>query len=606
MIKRLLIALVLIGIGGQAHASSNGILTQGLSSSTSSSGGSTSLSALTSGTATNSIDSTMFGQTWNWSTLSTGTALSLTASGLTTGTVLNLSATTSGVSGNAALFSLTGTGSTGYALYLQNTNPTNTAGAALGVNGPVYYTPTGTGNFQRMMGGFAELPHWHKAITGVINGQNGSGPVVQARVLFIGDSTTMGSYCTTTVSQQTGCSFPSQLAAILNAHGINATTDSFVGDALNTAPRYLQDPRMSLGAGWVDTNLLTSTIGGDGFVATGVTSGPLTYTPSLPVDTFKVLYLTNGGQGTLSYNIDGASNATINENAAASFAAVTTGAGTVGNHVINFNNVSGSANVWVLGAEAWDSTRSQVIIENAGWNSSTSANWASTSNAWSPALACGILAPDLVVIDLGINDMQVGVALSTFKSNLQSLISHCQSAGHTDVLLVTTNHTNPSDSNNPTSEATQQTYAQTVRALSQTTTNSANIVGVPLADEFSNLSSYAQELVAGYPANNGSYPDDLHLLGPGNSFIARDLFSLLVPGGDGAKTNLSNQLWATTSGNVGIGTKIPATPLDVNGDITMETGTGGSVLCLTSTHSMGHCTAAASCTSTCTCTCQAN
>ena len=59
-------------------------------------------------------------------------------------------------------------------------------------------------------------------------------------------------------------------------------------------------------------------------------------------------------------------------------------------------------------------------------------------------------------------------------------------------------------------------------------------------------------------------------------------------------------------GSVGIGSTSPATSLDVNGDITMETGTAGAVLCLTSTHALGHCTAAASCTSTCTCTCTAN
>ena len=50
---------------------------------------------------------------------------------------------------------------------------------------------------------------------------------------------------------------------------------------------------------------------------------------------------------------------------------------------------------------------------------------------------------------------------------------------------------------------------------------------------------------------------------------------------------------------VGIGTTAPATALEVNGDITMDTGTTGSVLCLTTSHALGHCTAAASCTSTC-------
>ena len=82
MIRRLLIALVLVGISAQAHASSNGILTQGLSSSTSSPGGSTSLSALTSATGTNTFDNAAFPQTWTWNSLSTQTALSFTSSTL--------------------------------------------------------------------------------------------------------------------------------------------------------------------------------------------------------------------------------------------------------------------------------------------------------------------------------------------------------------------------------------------------------------------------------------------------------------------------------------------------------------------------------------------
>lgn len=60
------------------------------------------------------------------------------------------------------------------------------------------------------------------------------------------------------------------------------------------------------------------------------------------------------------------------------------------------------------------------------------------------------------------------------------------------------------------------------------------------------------------------------------------------------------------AGSVGVGNSAPATTLDVNGDITMETGTAGAVLCLTSAHALGHCTSGASCLTTCTCTCAAN
>lgn len=60
----------------------------------SSGGGSTSLSALTSATASNTIDNANFAQSWGWGTLSTQTALSLgTTSATDTGTILALSNT---------------------------------------------------------------------------------------------------------------------------------------------------------------------------------------------------------------------------------------------------------------------------------------------------------------------------------------------------------------------------------------------------------------------------------------------------------------------------------------------------------------------------------
>jgi hypothetical protein len=99
MIRRLLIALVLVAIGAQAHASSNGILTQSLSSSTTtSSGGSTSLSALTSATGAHTITNGAFAQEWD------STALIITATGATTPlTLTNTGNATFVVTGNASL-----------------------------------------------------------------------------------------------------------------------------------------------------------------------------------------------------------------------------------------------------------------------------------------------------------------------------------------------------------------------------------------------------------------------------------------------------------------------------------------------------------------------
>ena len=109
-------------------------------------GGSTALSALTSGTAANTIDNTLFGQTWAWSTLTTQTALTLTTSNKTGGHIVALTNTSTASSdsvlhildsttstGKGIFSSVTGVGNTGYAGYFTNSA---TTGYALKVNGP--------------------------------------------------------------------------------------------------------------------------------------------------------------------------------------------------------------------------------------------------------------------------------------------------------------------------------------------------------------------------------------------------------------------------------------------------------------------------------------
>ena len=70
---------------------------------------SVSLSSITSGTGANSIDNTSNAQTWAWTGLTTGTALTLSSSTITTGSLLALTATagsagkTLNVTGNAAI-----------------------------------------------------------------------------------------------------------------------------------------------------------------------------------------------------------------------------------------------------------------------------------------------------------------------------------------------------------------------------------------------------------------------------------------------------------------------------------------------------------------------
>jgi hypothetical protein len=131
-----------------------------------------------------------------------------------------------------------------------------------------------------------------------------------------------------------------------------------------------------------------------------------------------------------------------------------------------------------------------------------------------------------------INDEDQGIALATFKANLNYIISHCQSSGHTDILVMTPHHINPSDPTDPVSEATQLTYANAMRSVAAAASNSAFVTGVPVVDEFSNLVSFAFEnTTLGAIYSPGSWPQDLHMNYFGYGIVGRDLAQTLLPVG---------------------------------------------------------------------------
>lgn len=383
-----------------------------------------------------------------------------------------------------------------------------------------------SGNFalQNILGGSAQLPHWNKALANVMSGKG------NARILCLGDSTTEGYFSTNTASgPYYALSFCNQLANIFNGAGIPASTDNFVGNAAGDRASTV-DNRLVLGSGWSGAATAgNQSLGGFFFIASSAT-GSTTYTPLKPVDTFVVWYPTVTGGGTLNYNIDGGSNTGINQNIANSFGHTTIST-TLGTHVLNLNYGSG-AGAFFTAIEAYNSTVPQVLMENAGWNGSKTSDWDLTTNNYSPSPACGTFAPDLVIINLQVNDMISSTALATYKANLQTIISNCQRGGNTDVVLMTSNHTNPADGTNPTSEATQLTYANTIRSLALTTSNSTAVAGVPVIDEFANLVSYTfQNASLGSVYTPGTYPGDLHLNYFGYGIMARDIAQVLAPAG---------------------------------------------------------------------------
>ena len=172
--------------------------------------GSNALSAITSATTTNSIDSTNMAQIWKWGTLSTQTALTLSTSSMTSGALLNLSDTSAGSGGTVLSIadsqtgptygvasSLTGSGNTGYGGYFSNTS---TAGWALAV--------TNTAYFNGYVGIGTSAPGSRLEVNGNITLTSGGGQTL----------TTPG---TSLVLQQTGDTYGTTALTLENRSGLN-------------------------------------------------------------------------------------------------------------------------------------------------------------------------------------------------------------------------------------------------------------------------------------------------------------------------------------------------------------------------------------------------
>ena len=84
------------------------------------------LSALTAATATNTIDSTNFAQTWNWSTATTQNPMTMTGNALTTGSLLNITSSNGTLNSTNGLLNVANTGAstTGLVARIQSNSTT--------------------------------------------------------------------------------------------------------------------------------------------------------------------------------------------------------------------------------------------------------------------------------------------------------------------------------------------------------------------------------------------------------------------------------------------------------------------------------------------------
>lgn len=444
--KNILIVLALL-LSTRSFAATNGVLTQGIGSS---SGGASTFDQL--GSGTNTTAAMVVGSGATLAPTGSGTITATTAAALSTGRTISITgdlaytspsfdgsgnvtaaATLATVNSNVGTF---GSPSTSPVITVTGKGSV-TAVTTVPINTPAYGTPL-----------------WNAALLNVINN------ISNARACLAGDSSTFGAF-----SDDTGNlgpnSYPNQLAVMLQQnYGIRAYYGGTLGfgTSNNTYGQY--DTRWVVGSSWTADSTAIS-IGGQ-MLKASTTTNSLDFTETYAYDTISFPIPQISGNGTVSAQVDSGSVVTYSENATGAPIIETISGLALTTHTIHFKYVSGGK-VNIQGVlEAYDSTVRHVNIIAAGWTGSASGDWNVATAAYNPSNSAlyTALGCNLTILDLGINDWVGSVPTTTYNTNISAIITAMAASG--DVMLKSPV---PSLAASGVTLATQLTYVKKLMAL---------------------------------------------------------------------------------------------------------------------------------------------
>lgn len=266
------------------------------------------------------------------------------------------------------------------------------------------------------------------------------------RALFIGDSTMVGvgagSGGTTDVNGSRPYSMPLQAGAKLSSLGYAVATETMTTDNNNgtaAATWHGYRPELVL-TGSLSTASDSPQIGGV-HTSIGVGGNSVAYTTTAEVDRLDLLLHRRSDFGVLGVSVDGGAVQNFSlANATEDLLWQSITGLTLGVHTFTFTRVSGACRFPVL-IDAFDSAENAFHIYNAGARNWTTTDWVVADHPNSALSAIAYVVPDVVVIDLGINDWrQSGTTIATFKANMQTIINACLAANASCKVILSLPH----------------------------------------------------------------------------------------------------------------------------------------------------------------------
>lgn len=352
--------------------------------------------------------------------------------------------------------------------------------------------------------------------------QRSSSGGVRLRYVRVGDSVTAGAGSGTGTNAMTDAfdkAPPAYLARMLQNDGLNVNVNTLVFDAANPnaglANGVLYNSRLSFsgatdGSAWTrNAQMYSNAATTDDLVFQPKDlAGNVTATDTLVVCTIAGTGVVNSGDFVVKDN--NATVQTVAQSTGAQRMLVTTVTRTKSTNPWKIAKAAAnSSSLFVEWFEAYDSTSTQISIFNAGLYGYASSGWNSATQVWDKRNLFKSLAPDVVELAIGVNDVRTNVSAATYKSQMQAIIAAVKAAG-SDVWLARYHPDNA-----PVNPSLLPAYRQVQYEL-------ADENNCPLIDLTKSFVSYDVASSRGYMS------DTLHLLPLGSAALAESSHAFFI------------------------------------------------------------------------------